>query len=167
MNTSTQRTAMTRRAMKGAARVAAAAWLGLGALAVGAGTAQAEPIDYVRIELLQLTCHQQSEGDHDEAYLKITDANGNQVKVWPGTAKYQTMGTNYVRSLTDGNGNAALVLGKEQARTMTLWDYDSTSGDDKLGATLATGSEAGAEIQYRSLEGSGGVYTIAYRVIDI
>ncbi|MEV7613369.1 hypothetical protein [Streptomyces sp. NPDC089799] len=149
------------------ARIATAAALGLGSLTAFAGTAHAEPVDYVRIELLELTCHQQSEGDHDEAYLKITDANGNQIKVWPGSAKYQTMGTNYVRSLTDGNGNSALVLGKQQARTLTLWDYDTTSGDDKLGATLVTGSEAGAEVQYRSLEGSGGVYTLAYRVIDI
>ncbi|WP_229891134.1 hypothetical protein [Streptomyces lavendofoliae] len=150
--------------MRGIARVAAAAFLSIAGFA---GTAQAEPIDYVRIELLELTCHQQSEGDHDETYLKVTDANGNAVKVWPGSVKYQTMGPGYVRSMTDGNGNAALVLGKQQARTMTLWDYDTTSGDDKLGSTLATGSEAGAEIQYRSLEGSGGVYTIAYRVIDI
>lgn len=30
-----------------------------------------------------------------------------------------------------------------------------------------TGNEFGAETQYRVLEGSGGVYTIAYRVIDI
>ncbi|WP_329192056.1 MULTISPECIES: hypothetical protein [unclassified Streptomyces] len=148
-------------------RFAAAGLLALGSLAGFAGTAQAEPIDYVRIELLELTCHQQSEGDHDEAYIKITDANGNQVKVWPGSAKYQTMGTNYLRSLSDANGNAALVLGKQQARTLTLWDYDSTSSDDKLGATLVTGSEANGEVQYRSLEGSGGVYTIAYRVIDI
>ncbi|WP_424210895.1 hypothetical protein ACN20G_01670 [Streptomyces sp. BI20] len=149
------------------ARGAAAGLLALGVLAGFAGTASAEPIDYVRIELLDLTCHQQSEGDHDEAYLKITDANGNQVKVWPGSAKYQTMGVNYVRSLADGNGNNALVLGKQQARTLTLWDYDSTSSDDKLGSTLVTGSEFGGETQYRSLEGSGGVYTIAYRVIDI
>ncbi|MER7763166.1 hypothetical protein [Streptomyces sp. NPDC097619] len=148
-------------------RLAGAALLALGGLTGFAGAAQAEPIDHVRIELLQLTCHQNSEGDHDEAYLKVTDANGNQVKVWPGSAKYQTMGTNYVRSLADGNGNAALVLGKQQARTLTLWDYDTTSGDDKLGATLVTGSEFGGEVQYRSLEGSGGVYTIAYRVIDI
>ncbi|MFI8823663.1 hypothetical protein [Streptomyces sp. NPDC053431] len=149
-------------------RIATAALLGLGSLGVFAGTAQAEPIDYVKIELIQLTCHQQSEGDHDEAYLNITDANGNQVKVWPGNGiTYQTMGTNYVRSLTDGNGNAALVLGREQARTLTLWDKDTFGGDDKLGATLVTGSEVGSEIQYRSLEGSGGVYTIAYRVIDI
>ncbi|MFD2119392.1 hypothetical protein ACFSNO_07275 [Streptomyces cirratus] len=77
------------------------------------------------------------------------------------------MGTDYLRSLSDANGNAALVLGKQQARTLTLWDYDSTSSDDKLGATLVTGSEANGEVQYRSLEGSGGVYTIAYRVIDI
>ncbi|GHB81566.1 hypothetical protein GCM10010347_60460 [Streptomyces cirratus] len=148
-------------------RFAAAGLLALGSLAGFAGTAQAEPVDYVRIELLELTCHQQSEGDHDEAYIKITDANGNQVKVWPGSAKYQTMGTDYLRSLSDANGNAALVLGKQQARTLTLWDYDSTSSDDKLGATLVTGSEANGEVQYRSLEGSGGVYTIAYRVIDI
>ncbi|MEU3724093.1 hypothetical protein [Streptomyces sp. NPDC031705] len=149
------------------ARFAAATLLALGGVAGVAGAAQAEPVDYVRIELLELTCHQQSEGDHDEAYLKVTDANGNQVKVWPGSLKYQTMGTNYVRSMEDGNGNAALVLGKQQARTLTLWDYDTTSPDDKLGATLATGSEFGGEVQYRSLEGSGGVYTIAYRVIDI
>ncbi|GAA4932818.1 hypothetical protein ACFPM3_04110 [Streptomyces coeruleoprunus] len=149
------------------ARLTAAALLGLGSVGVSAGAAHAEPIDYVRIELLSLTCHQQSEGDHDEAYIKITDANGNTVKVWPGSAKYQTMGANYVRSLEDANGNSALILGKQQARTLTLWDYDSTSSDDKLGATLVTGSEAGAEVQYRSLEGSGGVYTIAYRVIDI
>ncbi|MFG3343757.1 hypothetical protein ACGF1Z_01700 [Streptomyces sp. NPDC048018] len=149
-------------------RMAAAALLGLGSLGVFAGTAQAEPIDYVKIELVQLTCHQQSEGDHDEAYLNITDANGNQVKVWPGNGiTYQTMGTGYVRTLTDGNGNAALILGREQARTLTLWDKDTFGGDDKLGATLVTGSEAGSEVQYRSLEGSGGVYTIAYRVIDI
>ncbi|GGZ62964.1 hypothetical protein AB0P12_00405 [Streptomyces subrutilus] len=148
-------------------RFAAAGLLALGSLAGFAGAAQAEPIDYVRVELLELTCHQQSEGDHDEAYIKITDANGNQVKVWPGSGKYQTMGTNYLRSLGDANGNAALVLGKQQARTLTLWDFDSTSSDDKLGSTLVTGSEAGGEVQYRSLEGSGGVYTIAYRVIDI
>ncbi|MFD5588165.1 hypothetical protein ACFW6K_21815 [Streptomyces sp. NPDC058733] len=153
--------------MRAIARVATAALLSLGSVTGFAAAAQAEPIDYVRIELLELTCHQQSEGDHDEAYLKVTDANGNAVKVWPGSLKYQTMGPGYVRSMTDGNGNAALVLGKQQARTMTLWDYDTTSSDDKLGATLVTGSEAGAEIQYRSLEGSGGVYTIAYRVIDI
>ncbi|MET9674516.1 hypothetical protein ABZY68_15640 [Streptomyces sp. NPDC006482] len=151
-----------------AVRLAATALLGLGSLGAFAGTAHAEPIDYVRIELLELHCHQNSEGDHDEAYIKLTDANGNFVKVWPGNGvKYQTMGSGYVRTLTDGNGNAALVLGKEQARTLQLWDYDSTSGDDKLGATLVTGSEAGAETQWRSLEGSGGVYTIAYRVIDI
>ncbi|MEV5971354.1 hypothetical protein [Streptomyces sp. NPDC051921] len=149
-------------------RMATAALLGLGSLGVFAGTAQAEPIDYVKIELIQLTCHQQSEGDHDEAYLNITDANGNQVKVWPGNGiTYQTMGTNYVRSMADGNGNTALILGREQARTLTLWDKDTFGGDDKLGATLVTGSEVGAEVQYRSLEGSGGVYTIAYRVIDI
>ncbi|MFF4579706.1 hypothetical protein [Streptomyces sp. NPDC001389] len=150
------------------ARFAAASLIALGSLAGFAGTAQAEPIDYVKIELLELTCHQQSEGDHDEAYLNITDANGNQVKVWPGNnVKYQTMGTGYVRSLADGNGNSALILGKQQARTLTLWDYDTTSADDKLGATLVTGSEFNGEVQYRSLEGSGGVYTIAYRVIDI
>ncbi|MEU8618940.1 hypothetical protein [Streptomyces sp. NPDC048623] len=150
------------------ARTAAVALLGLGSLGVFAGTAQAEPIDYVQIELIELTCHQQSEGDHDEAYLKITDANGNQVKVWPGNGvSYQTMGPGYVRSLTDGNGNAALILGREQARTLTLWDKDTFGGDDKLGSALVTGSEAGAEVQYRSLEGSGGVYTIAYRVVDI
>ncbi|WP_030205131.1 hypothetical protein [Streptomyces sp. NRRL S-87] len=148
-------------------RLATATALALTTLTALAGAAQAAPVDQVRIELLELTCHQQSEGDHDEAYIKITDANGNQIKVWPGSAKYQTMGTNYVRSLTDANGNAALVLGRDQARTLTLWDDDTTSGDDKLGATLVTGSEAGSEIQYRSLEGSGGVYTIAYRVIDI
>ncbi|MFV2119755.1 hypothetical protein ACE14D_15475 [Streptomyces sp. Act-28] len=153
--------------MRGIARVASAALVSLAGVAAFAGTAQAEPIDYVRVELLQLTCHQHSEGNHDEAYLNITDANGNAVKVWPGNVTYQTMGAGYVRSLTDGNGNAALVLGKQQARTMTLWDYDTTSGDDKLGSTLVTGSEAGGEVQYRSLEGSGGVYTIAYRVIDI
>ncbi|KIF01411.1 hypothetical protein PL81_35735 [Streptomyces sp. RSD-27] len=150
------------------ARFAAASLIALGSLAGFAGAAQAEPIDYVRIELLELTCHQQSEGDHDEAYLDITDANGNQVKVWPGNnVKYQTMGTGYVRSLRDGNGNAALILGKQQARTLTLWDYDTTSADDKLGSTLVTGSEFNGEVQYRSLEGSGGVYTLAYRVIDI
>lgn len=153
--------------MRGIARLASAALVSLAGVAGFAGTAQAEPIDYVRIELLELTCHQQSEGDHDEAYLKVTDANGNAVKVWPGSLKYQTMGAGYVRSMTDGNGSAALVLGRQQARTMTLWDDDTTSGDDKLGSTLATGGEAGAEVQYRSLEGSGGVYTIAYRVIDI
>ncbi|WP_418955549.1 hypothetical protein [Streptomyces tritici] len=151
-----------------AARLAAAGLLGLGALGAFAGTAHAEPIDYVRIELLELHCHQNSEGNHDEAYIKLTDANGNHVKVWPGNGiSYQTMGAGYVRYLTDANGNAALVLGKEQARTLTLWDDDSSSGDDKLGATLITGSEAGAETQWRSLEGSGGVYTIAYRVVDI
>ncbi|RSS76653.1 hypothetical protein EF918_23550 [Streptomyces sp. WAC06614] len=153
--------------MRRTTRIATAALFALGSLAGFAGTAQAEPIDYVRIELLELTCHQQSEGDHDEAYIKITDANGNAVKVWPGNAKYQTMGPGYVRSLSDANGNAALVLGKEQARTLTVWDYDTTSSDDKLGATLVTGSEAGGEVQYRSVEGSGGVYTIAYRVVDI
>ncbi|OKK22355.1 hypothetical protein AMK16_04190 [Streptomyces sp. CB00455] len=150
-----------------AARLATAALLAAGSLAGFAGAAQAEPVDYVRIELLELTCHKQSEGDHDEAYIKITDANGNQVKVWPGSGKYQTMGTDYVRPLGDANGNAALVLGKQQARTLTLWDYDTTSPDDKLGATLVTGSEFNGEVQYRSLEGSGGAYTIAYRVIDI
>ncbi|MET9930957.1 hypothetical protein ABZ054_08070, partial [Streptomyces sp. NPDC006324] len=36
-----------------------------------------------------------------------------------------------------------------------------------LGATLVTGSEAGAETQWRTVEGSGGVYVIGYRVIDI
>ncbi|MEU4077899.1 hypothetical protein [Streptomyces venezuelae] len=150
------------------ARTAATALLGLGSIAAFAGTAQAEPIDYVRIELVELHCQKNSEGDHDEAYLKITDANGNAVKVWPGNGvKYQTMGTGYVRSMADGNGNAALVLGKEQARTLTLWDYDSIGGDDKLGATLVTGSEVGAETQWRSVEGSGGVYVIGYRVIDI
>ncbi|MFJ9825002.1 hypothetical protein ACIRSU_11560 [Streptomyces sp. NPDC101160] len=150
------------------ARTAAVALFGLGSLGVFAGTAQAEPIDYVKIELLQLTCHQQSEGDHDEAYLNITDANGNQIKVWPGNGiSYQTMGPGYVRGMTDGNGNTALILGREQARTLTLWDKDTFGGDDKLGATLVTGNEVGAETQYRSLEGSGGVYTIAYRVIDI
>ncbi|MFD3546592.1 hypothetical protein ACFWUW_13465 [Streptomyces sp. NPDC058655] len=148
-------------------RFAAAGLLALGSLTGFAGAAQAEPVDHVRIELLELTCHRQSEGDHDEAYIKITDANGNQVKVWPGSAKYQTMGTGYLRPLGDANGNDALVLGKQQARTLTLWDSDSTSSDDKLGATLVTGSEANGEVQYRSLEGSGGVYTIAYRVIDI
>ncbi|MBP2586067.1 hypothetical protein J3A78_006545 [Streptomyces sp. PvR006] len=150
------------------ARTAATALLGLGSVAAFAGTAQAEPIDYVRIELVELHCQKNSEGDHDEAYLKITDANGNAVKVWPGNGvTYQTMGTGYVRSMADGNGNAALILGKQQARTLTLWDDDSTSGDDKLGATLVTGSEAGAETQWRSVEGSGGVYVIGYRVIDI
>ncbi|MFG2872707.1 hypothetical protein [Streptomyces sp. NPDC048338] len=150
-----------------AARLTAVALLGLGSLGAFAGTAQAEPIDYVRIELLELTCHQNSEGGHDEAYIKITDANGNAVKVWPGSLSYQTMGAGYVRSLTDADGNAALVLGKQQARTLTLWDDDTTSSDDKLGSTLVTGSEFGGETQWRSLEGSGGVYTIAYRVIDI
>ncbi|MEV7375785.1 hypothetical protein AB0O51_33460 [Streptomyces sp. NPDC090301] len=150
------------------ARTAATALLGLGSVAAFAGTAQAEPIDYVRIELVELHCQKNSEGDHDEAYLKITDANGNAVKVWPGNGvTYQTMGTGYVRSMADGNGNASLILGKQQARTLTLWDDDSTSGDDKLGATLVTGSEAGAETQWRSVEGSGGVYVIGYRVIDI
>ncbi|MER5886748.1 hypothetical protein ABT160_23230 [Streptomyces sp. NPDC001941] len=150
------------------ARTAATALLGLGSIAAFAGTAQAEPIDYVRIELVELHCQKSSEGDHDEAYLKITDANGNAVKVWPGGGvKYQTMGPGYVRSMADGNSSAALILGKQQARTMTLWDYDTTSGDDKLGATLVTGSEAGAETQWRTVEGSGGVYVIGYRVIDI
>ncbi|MFD3334739.1 hypothetical protein ACFWV1_19115 [Streptomyces sp. NPDC058700] len=149
-------------------RTAATALLGLGSVGVFAGTAQAEPIDYVKIELLELHCQKNSEGDHDEAYLKITDANGNAVKVWPGNGlKYQTMGTGYVRSMADGNGSAALILGKEQARTMTVWDYDSTSPDDKLGATLVTGSEFGAETQWRTVEGSGGAYVIGYRVIDI
>ncbi|MFE3068600.1 hypothetical protein [Streptomyces sp. NPDC059247] len=150
------------------ARAAATALLGLGSVAAFAGTAQAEPIDYVRIELVELHCQQNSEGDHDEAYLKITDANGNAVKVWPGNGvKYQTMGTGYVRSMADGNSSAALVLGKQQARTLTLWDYDSFGGDDKLGATLVTGTEVGAETQWRTVEGSGGVYVIGYRVIDI
>ncbi|KOX23353.1 MULTISPECIES: hypothetical protein [unclassified Streptomyces] len=151
-----------------AARLAAAALLGLGGLGAFAGTAHAEPIDYVRIELVELHCQKNSEGDHDEAYLKITDANGNAVKVWPGgSLKYQTMGTGYVRSMADGNSSAALILGKQQARTLTLWDYDTTSGDDKLGATLVTGSEVGAETQWRTVEGSGGVYVIGYRVIDV
>ncbi|MEW1695248.1 hypothetical protein ACIQCR_13015 [Streptomyces sp. NPDC093249] len=150
------------------ARAAATALLGLGSVAAFAGTAQAEPIDYVRIELVELHCQQNSEGDHDEAYLKITDANGNAVKVWPGNGvKYQTMGTGYVRSMADGNSGAALILGKQQARTLTLWDYDSFGGDDKLGATLVTGTEVGAETQWRTVEGSGGVYVIGYRVIDI
>ncbi|MER8232934.1 hypothetical protein ACIRQY_02415 [Streptomyces sp. NPDC101490] len=150
------------------ARAAATALLGLGSVAAFAGTAQAEPIDYVRIELLELHCQQNSEGDHDEAYLKITDANGNAVKVWPGNGvKYQTMGTGYVRSMADGNSSAALILGKQQARTLTLWDYDSFGGDDKLGATLVTGTEVGAETQWRTVEGSGGAYVIGYRVIDI
>lgn len=149
-------------------RAAATALLGLGSVAAFAGTAQAEPIDYVRIELVELHCQKSSEGDHDEAYLKITDANGNAVMVWPGNGlKYQTMGTGYVRSMADGNGNAALILGKEQARTLTLWDDDTTSSDDKLGATLVTGSEVGAETQWRSVEGSGGIYVIGYRVVDI
>ncbi|MFI8367815.1 hypothetical protein [Streptomyces sp. NPDC085466] len=151
-----------------AARIAATALLGLGSIAAFAGTAHAEPIDYVRIELVELHCQKNSEGDHDEAYLKITDANGNAVKVWPGNGiNYQTMGTGYVRSMADGNGNAALILGKQQARTLTLWDKDTFGGDDKLGATLVTGTEAGAETQWRSVEGSGGVYVIGYRVIDI
>ncbi|MEW1902635.1 hypothetical protein ACFQ67_14555 [Streptomyces sp. NPDC056488] len=151
-----------------AARLAAAALLGLGGLGAFAGTAHAEPIDYVKIELVELHCQKNSEGDHDEAYLKITDANGNAVKVWPGgSLKYQTMGTGYVRSMADGNSSAALILGKQQARTLTLWDYDTTSGDDKLGATLVTGTEVGAETQWRTVEGSGGVYVIGYRVIDI
>ncbi|MFE9045379.1 hypothetical protein ACFY9F_12380 [Streptomyces sp. NPDC012421] len=151
-----------------AARIAATALLGLGSIAAFAGTAHAEPIDYVRIELVELHCQKNSEGDHDEAYLKITDANGNAVKVWPGNGiGYQTMGTGYVRSMADGNGNAALILGKQQARTLTLWDKDTFGGDDKLGATLVTGTEAGAETQWRSVEGSGGVYVIGYRVIDI
>ncbi|WP_435973006.1 hypothetical protein [Streptomyces sp. Qhu_M48] len=150
------------------ARTAATALLAFAGVAAFAGTAQAEPIDYVRIELVELHCQKNSEGDHDEAYLKITDANGNAVKVWPGNGlKYQTMGTGYVRSMGDGNGNAALILGKQQARTLTVWDYDTTSPDDKLGATLVTGSEVGAETQWRSVEGSGGVYVIGYRVIDI
>ncbi|WP_432128552.1 hypothetical protein [Streptomyces sp. bgisy082] len=150
------------------ARLAAAALLGLGGLGAFAGTAHAEPIDYVKIELVELHCQKNSEGDHDEAYLKITDANGNAVKVWPGgSLKYQTMGTGYVRSMADGNGNAALILGKQQARTLTLWDQDSFGGDDKLGATLVTGTEVGAETQWRTVEGSGGVYVIGYRVIDI
>ncbi|MEU2655209.1 hypothetical protein ABZ615_07785 [Streptomyces sp. NPDC007325] len=150
------------------ARIAATALLGLGSIAAFAGTAHAEPIDYVRIELVELHCQKNSEGDHDEAYLKITDANGNAVKVWPGNGiGYQTMGTGYVRSMADGNGNAALILGKQQARTLTLWDKDTFGGDDKLGATLVTGTEAGAETQWRSVEGSGGVYVIGYRVIDI
>ncbi|MGW4054932.1 hypothetical protein ACWENA_29330 [Streptomyces sp. NPDC004779] len=151
-----------------AARAAATALLGLGSIAAFAGTAHAEPIDYVRIELVELHCQKNSEGDHDEAYLKITDANGNAVKVWPGNGvSYQTMGTGYVRSMADGNSNAALILGKQQARTLTLWDKDTFGGDDKLGATLVTGTEAGAETQWRSVEGSGGVYVIGYRVIDI
>ncbi|MFE5831205.1 hypothetical protein ACFQ8W_13250 [Streptomyces sp. NPDC056508] len=151
-----------------AARLAAAALLGLGGLGAFAGTAHAEPIDYVKIELVELHCQKNSEGDHDEAYLKITDAHGNAVKVWPGgSLKYQTMGTGYVRSMADGNSSAALILGKQQARTLTLWDYDTTSGDDKLGATLVTGTEVGAETQWRTVEGSGGVYVIGYRVIDI
>ncbi|MFJ3505617.1 MULTISPECIES: hypothetical protein [unclassified Streptomyces] len=151
-----------------AARLAAAALLGLGGLGAFAGTAHAEPIDYVKIELVELHCQKNSEGDHDEAYLKITDANGNAVKVWPGgSLKYQTMGTGYVRSMADGNSSAALILGKQQARTLTLWDQDSFGGDDKLGATLVTGTEVGAETQWRTVEGSGGVYVIGYRVIDI
>ncbi|MFD9717465.1 hypothetical protein [Streptomyces sp. NPDC059076] len=149
------------------ARMIAAALLALGTFGSMAGTAQANPIDQVRIELVGLTCHTNSEGGHDEAYLNITDSNSNHVKVWPGGVSYQTMGKNYWRSLEDGNGNAALVFGKNESRTLTLWDYDSTSGNDKLGSTLVRGNEFNNEIQYRSLEGSGGVYTIAYRVIDI
>ncbi|MFE6227952.1 MULTISPECIES: hypothetical protein [unclassified Streptomyces] len=150
------------------ARAAATAVLGLASVAAFAGTAQAEPIDYVKIELFELHCQKHSEGDHDEAYLKITDANGNAVKVWPGNGiSYQTMGAGYVRSMADGNSSAALILGREQARTLTLWDKDTFGGDDKLGSTLVTGSEVGAETQWRTVEGSGGVYVIGYRVVDI
>ncbi|CAM5395759.1 hypothetical protein SALBM217S_06358 [Streptomyces griseoloalbus] len=46
--------------MRGIARVATAALLSLSSVAGFAAAAQAEPIDYVRIELLELTCHQQS-----------------------------------------------------------------------------------------------------------
>lgn len=89
------------------------------------------------------------------------------MKLWPANASYQTMGTGYRRALDESNGNALLVLGKTESRTLFLWDYDSTSSDDRLGSVSVTGNEVGAETQYRVLEGSGGVYTIAYRVVDI
>ncbi|MGW2836504.1 hypothetical protein ACWCWD_01735 [Streptomyces sp. NPDC001493] len=141
--------------------------LGLTSLVGAAGAAQADPVDYVQIQLVDLYCGDESEGDHDEAYLNIAANGGKAVRLWPANASYQTMGTGYRRALDGSNGNALLILGKTESRTLSLWDYDSTSGDDRLGSVTVTGNEFGAETQYRVLEGSGGVYTIAYRVVDI
>ncbi|MFJ3088244.1 MULTISPECIES: hypothetical protein [unclassified Streptomyces] len=141
--------------------------LGLTSLVGAAGAAHADPVDYVQIRLVDLYCGDESEGDHDEAYLNIAANGGKAVKLWPAKASYQTMGTGYRRTLDESNGNALLVLGKNESRTLSLWDYDSTSSDDRLGSVTITGNEFGAETQYRVLEGSGGVYTIAYQVIDI
>ncbi|MFD3654553.1 hypothetical protein [Streptomyces sp. NPDC058620] len=146
--------------------LALAAALGLSSLVGAASSAHADPVDYVQIQLIDLHCGDESEGDHDEAYLNIAGV-GKPVKLWPASAKYQTMGTGYVRSLAESNSNAQLILGKQESRTLSLWDYDSTSGDDLMGSVTITGNEFGAETQYRVLQGSGGVYTIAYRVIDI
>lgn len=65
--------------------------LGLTSLVGAAGAAQADPVDYVQIQLVDLYCSDESEGDHDEAYLNIAANGGKAVKLWPANTSYQTM----------------------------------------------------------------------------
>ncbi|MBG0816471.1 hypothetical protein [Planomonospora sp. ID82291] len=146
---------------------AAAATLATSIMLAGPAAAQDDPIesldpgtDYVTLELVSIYCVKNSEGDHDEAYLKM-----GRGKVWPRSGKYQTMGTGYTRSLEDANGIEAFRFPKYAMKSFSLWDYDTTSGDDALGTFDAFGAEYGTT-QTKSLSGSEGEYTITYRVVD-
>ncbi|GII94102.1 hypothetical protein [Sinosporangium siamense] len=140
----------------------------LAAAVVVAAPASADPspqfdpgIDYVAIELLSIYCNKNSEGGHDEAYLNMDGG-----KVWPRSVRYQTMGAGYTRSMTDANGIDAFRIPVYEERGFSLWDYDSTSGDDALGSFAVRGDEVGTT-QTKRISGSGGSYTVTYRVVDV
>lgn len=123
--------------------------------------AQAAP-DYVRVELLELYCLQQSEGSHDEAYIKYYDS-----KVWPGgSIAYQTMGAGYVRSLADARQMIILTT-TLTTDDITLWDSDSTSSDDRIARFHASGAEVNLGDRYSVYFDANAYYVLKYRVVDI
>jgi hypothetical protein len=147
-------------------RLALASAFATASLLGAAGAAQAVPQDYVMIELIELRCHVSSE-DHDEAYLKADPPSSGPVQVWPGSVSYHKMGPGFVKVLDDITRANALLMDRNESIQLKLWDYDVSSPDDQLGAVTVHGSEVGAAPLPHDLIGSGGHYTIVYRVIDV
>jgi len=75
-----------------------------------------------KIKLLSITCHQPSETDKDEIYLKFRTE-----KIWPSGAKFVKIDTN---DTVDVN----LVLDISTISVeIELWEYDYLKKDDHLG----------------------------------
>ncbi|WP_434030260.1 hypothetical protein [[Pseudomonas] boreopolis] len=101
----------------------------------------------------------QARADPDQLYITTSTAGGRDNAIWPAPGAD-------VEMQAGQSNDVNLELPFEHSLNLSLWDYDSGSGDDLLGSVTLYAGEQGAGEKVRkawsSVEGS--CYFVTYRV---